>query len=143
MCGAGTDAVAGDATDVAAGDCEQVLVPFALTVGRAGAGTGGVTSAPAGIDCGADCSEIYDSGTVVTLTATAGANSAFTGWTGACSGSGGCSVTMDAAKSVTATFGFMNRALTVTRSGNGGGSVTGTGISCGGDCPRATPTAPR
>jgi len=77
---------------------------FGLTVSRAGTGSGSVTSTPAGIVCGDDCSESYDYGTVVTLTATANTGSTFTGWGGACSGTADCVVTMDAAKSVTATF---------------------------------------
>jgi hypothetical protein len=40
----------------------------------------------------------------VILSAVADAGSSFAGWGGACTGSGTCSVTMDAAKSVTATF---------------------------------------
>ncbi len=43
---------------------------YALTVTKAGTGTGLVTGAPAGIDCGATCSQSYDYNTVVTLTAT-------------------------------------------------------------------------
>jgi hypothetical protein len=75
-----------------------------LTVGKAGTGSGTVTSNPAGINCGADCSEAYDSGTVVTLSPAPDAGSAFAGWSGGCSGSGSCSVTMSQARSVTATF---------------------------------------
>jgi hypothetical protein len=75
---------------------------FTLTVSKSG--NGAVTSAPAGIDCGSDCSEAFAGGTVVTLTATPSRNFAFTGWSGACSGAGPCTVTMDAAKSVRATF---------------------------------------
>jgi len=68
-------------------------------------GSGSVSSSPAGITCGADCTETYTSGTVVTLTATPATGQVFSGWTGACSGSLiKCFVTMDAAKSVTATF---------------------------------------
>lgn len=73
-----------------------------LTVSKSGTGT--VTSSPAGINCGATCSASYNSGTSVTLTATAAAGSTFTGWSGACTGTGSCIVTMSAAKSVTATF---------------------------------------
>ena len=40
----------------------------------------------------------------MTLNATPGDGWAFTGWSGACSGTAECTVTMDAAKSVTATF---------------------------------------
>lgn len=77
---------------------------YILNVSKAGAGTGTVSSNPAGIDCGADCSEGYNSGTTVTLTATAAFGSDFAGWSGACSGTGNCAVTMDADKSVAATF---------------------------------------
>jgi endoglucanase len=77
---------------------------FALTVGKAGTGSGTVTSSPAGITCGGDCSESYPSGTSVTLTASPAAGSSFAGWTGACAGTGACNVSMTAARSVTATF---------------------------------------
>jgi hypothetical protein len=77
---------------------------FLLTITKAGPGAGTVTSDPSGISCGADCTETYATNTVVTLTAVAASGSAFTGWSGACSGTGTCQVTMNAAKSVTATF---------------------------------------
>jgi hypothetical protein len=77
---------------------------FVLTVAKDGDGVGTVTSSPAGIDCGSDCSESYTFNTVVTLTATAGERSIFSGWSGDCSGTGTCMVTMDQARSVTATF---------------------------------------
>ena len=76
-----------------------------LTVDRAGSGAGTVTSDPAGIDCGVDCTEIYNWGALVALTATADANSAFEGWSGDCSGANPTiTVTMDADKTCTATF---------------------------------------
>ena len=79
---------------------------YSLTVtteGDTGAGT--VTSAPAGISCGSTCSQEYATGTLVTLTAAVVGNDLFVGWSGACSGTAAtCTVTMDAAKSVTATF---------------------------------------
>jgi len=78
---------------------------YTLTIIKDGVGTGTVSSNPTGIDCGSDCTEDYTYTTVVTLTAVADAGSTFTGWSGAgCSGTGDCIVTMDAAKSVTATF---------------------------------------
>jgi len=77
---------------------------YALTVAKSGTGTGTVTSNPSGINCGTDCSESYSSGASVTLTATPVSGSTFTGWSGACSGTGACALTMTAAKSVTATF---------------------------------------
>jgi urocanate hydratase len=75
-----------------------------LTVVKAGTGGGTVKSGPTGITCGTTCTHVFVAGTVVTLTATAKSGSRFTGWSGACSGTGTCSVTMNAAKAVTATF---------------------------------------
>ena len=67
-----------------------------------GAGSGSVTSSPAGIDCETDCTEAYANGTTVTLTAAP--ELTFAGWSGACSGVGDCIVTMTETKTVTATF---------------------------------------
>ena len=80
------------------------LKTYALTVSLAGTASGSVTSSPVGINCGSDCSETYNYGTVVTLTATAGENALFDGWSGACTGMAQCVVTIDEAKNVTATF---------------------------------------
>jgi len=78
---------------------------FVLSVAKDGDGAGTVTSSPAGIDCGVDCSESYAFNTPVTLTATPlSVSFAFTGWSGDCTGTGSCNVTMSEARSVTATF---------------------------------------
>jgi hypothetical protein len=79
---------------------------FTLTVANQGLGRGRVTSAPDGINCGSTCSAPYDSGTVVTLTATPALGSFFTGWSGGCNTVSGttCTVSMSAAKSVSASF---------------------------------------
>jgi hypothetical protein len=77
---------------------------FALTVNKGGTGGGTVSSSPAGINCGATCNATFSSGASVILSPVADAGSTFAGWGGACSGTGTCSVTMDAARSVTATF---------------------------------------
>jgi hypothetical protein len=74
-----------------------------LIVNTSGTGTGTVTSNPQGINCGNDCSEICNAGTVVALTATPDANSVFSGWTGDADCSDG-QVTMDAPKVCTARF---------------------------------------
>jgi hypothetical protein len=76
---------------------------FALGVTVTGSGT--VASDSPGISCPAACSINWDSGTQVTLTASPSGGSHFSSWTGACTGSvSPCTVTMDAAKSVTAEF---------------------------------------
>jgi Divergent InlB B-repeat domain/Fibronectin type III domain len=108
---------------------------FALSVIKSGNGSGTVTSAPTGINCGATCSASFTS--AVTLTAAPAAGSTFTGWTGGgCTGTGICTVTLNAATSVTATFALQSFALTVTKSGAGSGTVTSapTGINCGATC---------
>ncbi|CAK0758973.1 conserved exported hypothetical protein [Gammaproteobacteria bacterium] len=108
-----------------------------LTVTRTGAGAGSVSSSPAGIDCGTDCTEDYSSGTSVTLTATKATGSTFAGWSGGgCSGTGTCTVTMNAATTVTATFDPATYSLVVVKSGTGSGTVSSTpvGITCGTDC---------
>jgi Divergent InlB B-repeat domain len=75
-----------------------------LSVAKAGSGSGTVTSQPAGISCGATCSAAYAPGTDVTLTASPAGGSVFGGWSGDCSGSASCTVSMTQARAVTATF---------------------------------------
>lgn len=110
-----------------------------LTVAIGGGYPGTVKSNPPGIDCGSDCTEDYQEGTVVTLNATPGLDVLFEKWTGDCTGvSDTCQVTMTAAKSVTANFVSRNLVfpLTVSRDGSGSGAVTSdpAGIDCGSDC---------
>jgi endoglucanase len=111
---------------------------YGLTVTRSGTGTGTVASTPAGVSCGATCSASYASGTAVTLTATADGGSTFAGWSGACTGTSSCVVTMTAARAVTATFtaSTTSYALTVAKSGTGSGTVVSSsgGITCGSTC---------
>ena len=108
---------------------------FSFTVAKAGSGDGTVVSTPTGINCGSDCAEDYPAGLAVTLTASPAQGSAFSGWTGACTGSGTCTVTVDSAKNVTAMFTLVF-ALDVTRSGTGAGNVSSApaGVDCGVDC---------
>jgi hypothetical protein len=75
-----------------------------LTVTLAGSGSGTVFSTPGGVTCGSDCTQGYGSGVTVTLTATPASGSIFTGWSGDCTGTGACVLTMNGARSITATF---------------------------------------
>ncbi len=90
----------------------QSFDSFALTVAKTGSGA--VTSSPAGIDCGTTCSANFNSGTIVTLTATPAAGNTFGGWSGACTGTGSCIVAMSTNQSVTATFNAIIPAVSLT-----------------------------
>lgn len=100
---------------------------------RLGMGTGSVQFIPGG-GCTADCSQSYSSGSVVTLIAGADDGSMFTGWGGACTGTGSCTVTVASGLQVTASF-EKKPILTFTRLGTGSGTVTFLpGRSCYGNC---------
>ena len=76
-----------------------------LNIGEAGNGTGTVSSNPAGISCQSTCTAPFSMGQIVTLTAVPSSGSTFMGWSGGgCSGTGTCSVTMNSAQTVVATF---------------------------------------
>jgi subtilase family serine protease len=77
---------------------------FELAVAFEGSGSGVVKSAPWGIDCAAACAARFRAGTHVTLLPQASPLSVFTGWTGACTGTGSCVLTLNDAAAVTATF---------------------------------------
>lgn len=112
-----------------------IINNYNVNVNKTGTGTGTVTGT--GINCGGDCSETYDHGSSVTLTAAPTSLSYFVGWSGGgCSGTGTCSVTVDGAKNITAEFA--PRELTVTiNSGTGTLSSSPAGINCPGDCTEA------
>jgi len=86
-----------------------------LVVTPNGTGSGTVTSTPTGIVCPGRCAETYASGTRVT----------FTGWSGACSGTGTCQVTQSAAQSVTATFTFTGSTKGLLTSPAAGSTLSG------------------
>jgi hypothetical protein len=107
-----------------------------VTAAKTGSGSGSISSAPAGVNCGTTCLFEYAHGTTVTFTAAADPGSVFAGWSGGgCSGTGACTVTLNTDTTVTATFSVL-RMLTVSKSGSGSGTVTSSpaGISCGGTC---------
>jgi hypothetical protein len=119
---------------------ESVIATFAqksyvLSVSEAGNGT--VTSGNGNINCGSTCSASYLSGAVVTLVANPASGWSFSGWGGACSGTGGCVVTMNQAQSVSAAFTQITPpsfTLSVSESGNGTVTSGDGGINCGSAC---------
>jgi uncharacterized protein YjdB len=134
-----TTITATDSSGASASTTLTVRDRIPLTVVRTGAGSGTVSSSPSGITCGADCSDTYDSGTAVTLTATAASGSTFGGWIGCETATGAtCTVTMSAARTVTATFDLQRFVLTVSKTGLasdlGSVSASPSGIECGSDC---------
>lgn len=90
-------------------DTPSVTVPLTAHLSRqtlsvAVNGNGTVTSQPAGIACGSNCSADFITGTPVTLAAQAAAGYAFASWNGACSGTGACQLTLNVPAAVSAAF---------------------------------------
>lgn len=87
---------------------DKIPTLYKLTINKPGTGLGIVQSNPPGVYCKGDatsCNHDFLSGTSVTLYAYSSADAVFNGWTGGCTGtSTSCTVTMNAAKMVTATF---------------------------------------
>jgi len=99
-----------------------------LRVTISGNGVGTVISSPSGIDCGTDCSGVFEHGTLVTLTAQPDAHYLFTGWSGACAGTNPeCVIIVNEDQAVNATFekplsvneGSIGTVLTINGTGFG------------------------
>ena len=115
-------------------DMAQPAQVYTITVTKSGSGSGTVSGGT--ISCGTSCTESLVSGSSVTLTATAASGATFTGWSGACSGTGSCDVTVNANTSVTATFGAIPTATCPT------GSPTYHVSTSGSDSNAGTQSAP-
>lgn len=106
--------------------CTYVPQSYMMTVQQPSGGA----VAGSGINCGSGsslCSAYYSKGTVVTLSATPAAGWSFAGWSGACTGTGACSMTMNANASVSASF--KASIYTITASAGYGGSISPSGTS--------------
>jgi Polysaccharide lyase/Divergent InlB B-repeat domain len=103
-----------------------------------GSGAGTITGT--GISCPGDCSQTYADGTAVNLSANSASGSTFAGWSGACSGTGSCALTMNADKTVSGSFTASGQPppppsqYTLSTSVSGSGTITGSGINCPGTC---------
>ena len=91
-------------------------------------------TAPSAFQCTAACALTLDNGTTATFLAQPVGGARFVGWKGACSGTSACSVTLDAAKSITAQFGAAVSRFTVSVSGKGKVTSSPGGITCPGKC---------
>lgn len=109
---------------------------FTLTVSIPTANAGTVTSTPAGINCPTTCSATFTANTQVTLAASAASNFAFSGWSGGCSGTAACTITVTADTSISAGFSQSAIQLTVSIPTADSGTVTSTpsGINCPTTC---------
>lgn len=114
---------------------------FQLSVTPPAAGSGTITSNPSGIDCPPTCTASFPENTRVRLNATPAQNFIFAGWTGGCSGIGGCSVKLSERKHVAAEF-TRGETLSVILAGAGGGTILSTpiGINCPNVCSAVFPT---
>jgi endoglucanase len=112
---------------------------YRLTVAirKPSSGEGSVISTDGIMECEKTCSGVYFPDTPVALVALAGDDSVFTGWTGACSGVGVCSIAMNKAKTVIASFsGPQKLVLAKRKIRRGNGTVTSAppGIACETGC---------
>jgi hypothetical protein len=107
---------------------------FVLTVKKIGTGDGTLIANPHALTCsGATCTATYYQTTTsetATLSATPDGTSTFNGWQGLCSGTSGCSLTMDSDKMVTALFARISVQLTIAGVSGASGAVNVGGNSC-------------
>ncbi len=104
---------------------EEMANGIRLTVEVDGTGVGTVTGGGIG-NCSGSCSASETPQSTVTLTATPASGSTFTGWSGACSGTGTCTVALPYDQNVIATF-------------SSGGPVTATTSGAVSSTPAGTP----
>ena len=92
----------------ASDDCQRVLSDrqseYAVLIGLGGTGVGAVASEPAGIACPGTCVALFPHGTSVVLAAAPTRGSRFDGWSGACAGTGPCTLALFRDQAATATF---------------------------------------
>jgi outer membrane protein OmpA-like peptidoglycan-associated protein len=110
-----------------------------LMVEKSGSGMGEVLSVPAGIACGTQCSGDFKLGGRVVLHARPGTDSHFIGWSGPCSGTQDCVVTIQGEERVGVEFAHNQEKrspMVVEKVGDGEGEVISdpSGISCGKVC---------
>ncbi|HEX5376701.1 MAG TPA: hypothetical protein VFW48_11150 [Solirubrobacterales bacterium] len=144
----GCDVAIGRECRVTVDGAEAVSARFTevktLSAQKAGEGAGSVTTSPGGIACPMACSStsaLFPTGRSVAVKAASAKGSVFTGWGGACSGTGACAVTLSESKLVTAEFAPLpKRSLTLNKEGSGAGTVKSlpSTFNCGAPCTSQT-----
>jgi hypothetical protein len=110
--------------------------PLAVTVSGAGA----VSSDIPGLSCSASCTTTWNSGQRLVLRASPASGSRLQRWSGSCSGSAACTVTVAPGAAVTAQFAPASFRLTVAVTGRGAVRSSRAGITCRPRCSAAFPS---
>jgi hypothetical protein len=112
------------------------LPQFTLAVSVTASGHGTLDTFPRTAACTTECTTVWDNGMQVGVDAEPAPGWRLVGWGGACSGSGDCNVTIDAAKSVTAAFGPASFRVSISVAGKGTVTSTPRGLACTHVCAR-------
>src|ERR1700682_2817352 len=136
-CG-GTSSPAGNQNPGNTGGGAKVMLTITVS------GQGSVTAPAPFFACAGTCAQPLAAGPAVQRAALPAAGMLFTGWSGACSGTGGCTLTLAQDTQVGAAFAPAPPAsvlLTVHRVGEGDGRVVSSpaGIACPGICAMSVP----
>jgi len=117
----GTSTCSLSMTDDRTVDGAFTLQTRSLTLSASGTGSGTfacvVNDGPSG-----DCTDSYNYGDAVVITATADTGSDFTGWSTDCSGTSTCSLSMTDDRTVDGAFTLQTRSFTLSSSGTGSGT---------------------
>jgi prepilin-type N-terminal cleavage/methylation domain-containing protein len=110
---------------------------YVLNVSVGGSGRGYVGSVPSGINScsGGNCSASFPVNTQVRLVVSPNCSTFV--WSGACSGTGDCIITMNSNKNAGVTFNAGTCTLTVSKIGSGTITSSPAGINCGSTCSHA------
>jgi hypothetical protein len=100
-------------------------------------GTGSVRADVPGLQCARTCTTTWNTGTRLNLEATPSRSTKLVRWSGACSGTAGCAVSVAPGRTVTALFAPRRYRLAVSVGGKGSIQSSRGGIACGRRCAAA------
>jgi Divergent InlB B-repeat domain len=104
------------------------------------AGPGSVSADVPGLQCSSSCTTTWNSGQSLALTATPATGAKLVRWSGGCSGSAGCNLTVAPGTTLSALFAPATFRLTVVVTGRGAVRSTGAGIACRPRCSASFPS---